>query len=205
MPYDSPVKSVADLKGKKIGISSAGSFTDWLAKELAKRQGWGPDGVTEVAIGNGAVGVLAAFRTNAIDADISVTSNIFNWEEHKQGRLIIPVSDYAGNVAAGTIYATNKLIASNPDAVKSFLAGWLETIAYMRQHKAETVSIESGLTGYSPAVMAKEYDLTIGMFSGDCKFDAQSLANLKQTFADQKLVDPPPDMAKLYTEAFVPK
>jgi NitT/TauT family transport system substrate-binding protein len=205
VPYDSPVKSVADLKGKKIGISSAGSFTDWLAKELAKRQGWGPDGVTEVAIGNGAVGVLAAFRTNAIDADISVTSNIFNWEEHKQGRLIIPVSDYAGNVAAGTIYATNKLIASNPDAVKSFLAGWLETIAYMRQHKAETVSIESGLTGYSPAVMAKEYDLTIGMFSGDCKFDAQSLANLKQTFADQKLVDPPPDMAKLYTEAFVPK
>ena len=205
VPYDSPVKSIAELKGKKIGISSAGSFTDWLAKELARHEGWGPDGVVRVAIGNGAAGTLAAFRTNAVDADISVTSNIFNWEEHKVGRLIIPVSDYAGNVAAGTIYATSQLISSNPEAVRGFLAGWLDTIAYMRQHKAETVRIESGLTGYSEAVMAKEYDLTIGMFSSDCKFDAESLANLKQSFADQKLIDPLPDMAKLYTEAYLPK
>ncbi len=37
--------------------------------------------MTRVAIGNGAAALLAAFRTNAIDAHISVTSNIFNWEE----------------------------------------------------------------------------------------------------------------------------
>jgi len=205
VPYDSPVHTVDQLKGRRIGISSPGSLTDWLAKELARHEHWGPDGVTEVAIGNGAAGVMAAFRTNAVDADISVTSNIFNWEEKKQGRLLIPVSTYTGNIAAGTIYATNALIASNPAAVRSFLAAWLETIAYMRAHKDETVKIESEVTGYSPAVMAKEYDLTIGMFSPDCKFDAQSIANLKQSFADQKLVDPLPDMSKLYTEAFLPK
>src|SRR6185312_5127950 len=73
VPYDSPVKTVDQLKGKKIGISSAGSLTDWLAKQLNHHQGWsGSDGVTSVAIGNGAAAVLAAFRTNAIDADLSV-------------------------------------------------------------------------------------------------------------------------------------
>jgi len=46
----------------------------------------------------------------------------------------------------------------------------------MPKNKAETVKIESALTGYSESVMAKEYDLTIGMHSKDCKFDAQSLA-----------------------------
>jgi len=204
VPYDSPIHTADQLKGKKIGISSAGSLTDWLAKELARHQGWSPDDLTRVAIGNNAAGVFAAFRTQAIDADISVTSNIFNWEEKKEARLLIPVSDYAGNIAAGAIFASNSLIASNPDALKSFLAGWLETIAYMRAHKDETVRIESEITGYSPNAMAKEYDLTIDMFSSDCKFDAQSIANLKQSFADQKLVEPPPDMSKLYTEAYLP-
>jgi ABC-type nitrate/sulfonate/bicarbonate transport system substrate-binding protein len=205
VPWDSPIHTVEELKGKKIGISSAGSLTDWLARELGDHEGWGPDGVTRVAIGNGAAAILAAFRTNAIDADIAVTSNIFNWEEKKQGRLLIPVSKYVGNIAAGTIYATQHLITTDPDALRGFLAAWLETIDYIGKHKAETVKIESEVTGYSESVMAKEYDLTQNMFSNDCKFDAASLANLKRAFVDQKLVETPPDMSTLYTEAFLPK
>src|SRR6516165_1218414 len=36
----SPVKSVADLKGKRIGVTTAGSLTDWLVRELSRQQGW---------------------------------------------------------------------------------------------------------------------------------------------------------------------
>jgi ABC-type nitrate/sulfonate/bicarbonate transport system substrate-binding protein len=205
VPWDSPVHGVDQLKGKKIGVSGTGSLSDWLARELAHHEGWGPEGVARVAIGNGAGAVLAAFRTNAIDADMSVTSNIFNWEEKKEARLLISASKYVGNIAAGTIYATQQLIATDPDALRRFLAAWLETIDYMSKHKAETVKIESEVTGYSESVMAKEYDLTKNMFSKDCKFDADSLANLRQAFIDQKLVESPPDMAKLYTEAFLPR
>jgi NitT/TauT family transport system substrate-binding protein len=205
VPYDSPVKKLDQLKGKKIGISSAGSLTDWLAKQLNQHQGWGSDGATSVAIGNGAAAVLAAFQTNAIDADISVTSNVFNWEEKHQGRLVAPASDFVGNIAASTTYASQHFIDSNPDALKRFLAAWLETIDYLVAHKAETVKIESEVTHYSEAVMTKEYDITASKFSRDCKFDAEALTNLKRAFVDQKLVDTPPDMSALYTEAFLPK
>ena len=205
VPWDSPVHNIDQLKGKKIGISSAGSLTDWLAHELSNHQGWGAEGVTPVAIGNGAAATLAAFRTNTIDADISVTSNIFNWEEKQEGRLLIPVSSFVGNIAAGTIYATQHLIASDPDALRAFLAAWIETIDYMGKHKAETVKIESDVTGYSPSVIGKEYDITAAAFSKDCRFDAASLANLKRAFVDQKLVPAAPDMATLCTEAFLPQ
>lgn len=205
VPWDSAIHTVGQLKGKRIGISSAGSLTDWLARELAHHEGWGPHGVMPIAIGNGAAAVLAAFRTNAIDADIAVTSNIFNWEEKKEGRLLIPVSKYVGNIAAGTIYATRHLIATDPEALRRFLAAWLETIDYMSKHKAETVTIESEVTGYPKSVMAKEYDNTKDMFSKDCKFDAASIANLNRAFIDQKLVNSPPHMSQLYTEAFLPK
>jgi NitT/TauT family transport system substrate-binding protein len=206
VPYDSPIHKMDELKGKKIGISSPGSLTDWLTKQLNAHQKWsGTDAASAVAIGNGAAAVLAAFRTNAIDADLSVTSNIFNWEEKKQGRLLIPASDFVGNIAASTTYASQSFIDHHPDELRQFLAAWLETIDYLVAHKAETIKIESEVTGYSESVMAKEYELTAKKFSRDCKFDAPALANLKRAFVDQKLVDTPPDMSKLYTEAFLPK
>ena len=205
VPWDSPIKSLADLKGKTIGVSSPGSFSDWSAHELARKEGWGPEGVKTVAIGGGTAPNLAAFKAHQVDASISGASVFLNFAEHKEGRLLAPVSTYEGNVASGALYASTHLIASDPAAVRAFLAAWIETVDYMRTHKAETVKIESGITHFSPKVMSEEYDLTIGMFTKDCRFDAQSLATLKRTFQDLHLVPGTPDMSKLYTEAYLPK
>ena len=49
--YDSPIRTVDDLKGKKIGVTTVGSLTDWLAKRIAMLKGWGPAGVTPVPVG----------------------------------------------------------------------------------------------------------------------------------------------------------
>ncbi len=202
---DSKAQSAADLKGAKIGVSSNGSLTFWLALELARVKGWGPDGVTPVTTGNDATSYVAALHTHEIDAFISTTSLSFQLEEKKEGRLLFPVTDYVGNLSAGTIFATKKLIAANPDGVRRFLAAWFDIIAYMRANKDDTVRMTSKLTGFSTTVQAKEYDLTMPMFSKDGKFDAESLATLKRSFADLKVLDTPPDMTKLYTEAFLPK
>jgi NitT/TauT family transport system substrate-binding protein len=205
VPWDSPIRSIDQLKGKKIGVSSAGSLTDWLAKELAHKKGWGPQEITVVTMGNAPTSIIAAFREHLVDAYINVTSLFFAMEEKKTGRVLAPVSQYAGNLASGTIYSSKRLIDTNPNAVRAFIAGWIETVEFIRTHKAETVKIESEITGFSESVMSKDYDLTVGMFTKDCKFDAESLATLKRSFLDLKLLSTPPDMSKLYTEAFLPK
>jgi ABC-type nitrate/sulfonate/bicarbonate transport system substrate-binding protein len=205
VPWDSPIHEVAQLKGKKIGISSSGSLTDWLTRQLSRHEGWGPQGVTPVAIGNGATSIVAALRTHTVDADISVTSVIFNMEAKKEGRLLVPVSKFVGHLAAGTIYATTHLIESDPDALRRFLAAWLETVHWVQTHRDEAIKAEAAVTGFPLSVQTKEYDLTISMFSNDCKFDAESLENLKRSFTEMKILATPPDMSKLYTEAFLPK
>jgi ABC-type nitrate/sulfonate/bicarbonate transport system substrate-binding protein len=205
VPEGSPIKTVDDLKGKRMGVSSIGSLTYWLALQLNKAHGWGDDGVKFVAIGNGAASIVAGFRTNQVDADISATSVLFNMEHDHVAHLLIPVSDYVGNLAGGAIFATKHIIDTNPGAVRRFMAGWFETVDWMRKHKSEAVKIMSSVTGFVPAVESKEYDLTISGFSKDGKFDAESLRNLSQSFTDLKLVETPPDMSKLYTEAFLPK
>jgi ABC-type nitrate/sulfonate/bicarbonate transport system substrate-binding protein len=203
--WDSPIKTVDDLKGKKIGVSNSGSFSDWSGRQLARKKGWGENGVTTVAIGNGVAAVGAALKTHQIDAMITGTNVFLAFEEKKEARLVAPVSSWEGNVASGALYASNEIIAKNPEALRAFLAGWIETVDYMRAHKAETVKIESGVTRFSESVMSREYDLVIGMFTKACRFDAESLAALKSSFADLKLVDGDPDMSKLYTHAYLPK
>lgn len=205
VPWDSPVKSLADLKGKIIGVSSPGSFSDWSGRELARKEGWGENGVTTVAIGGGAAPASAAFRAHQVDAAIGGTSQFLAFEESQAGRLLAPVSSYEGNVASGALFASAQLVAANPEAIRSFVAAWIETVDYMRAHRAETVKIESDITQFDQKVMAKEYDLTIGMFTKDCRFDTESLATLKRSFAELRLLDAAPDMSKLYTEAFLPK
>jgi ABC-type nitrate/sulfonate/bicarbonate transport system substrate-binding protein len=205
VPFDSPIHAVADLKGKKIGFSSAGSLTDWLTRELDRKEGWGAHGVTPAAIGNGSGNIIAAFKAHLIDADTGDTSLFLAMEEKGTGRLLVPVSSYEGSIASGAVYASDQLIKTNPDAVRAFVAAWIETVDYMRAHKAETVKIESAVTGFPESVMAKDYDLTIGMFTKDCRFDAGSIAALKRSFADLKLLPAPPDMAALYTNEFAPK
>lgn len=205
VPYDSPLKSIGDLKGKKIGVSTAGSLTDWLVKELKRKQGWKPEDVTAVAIGNGASNIISAFRAHLVDGDIGVTSLFLTMEQQKTGRVLFPVTKFAGNMAAGTLYASKHLTETNPDAVRAFVTAWIETVNYMYTHKAETVKIESQITGFPESVMSKEYDLVRDMYTRDCKFDAESLETLKRSFVDLKLLSTAPDMSKLYTHAYLPK
>jgi NitT/TauT family transport system substrate-binding protein len=205
VPWDSPIKTLEGLRAKIIGVSSPGSFSDWSGHELARKFGWGEDGVKTVAIGGGSAPASAAFRTHLVDAAIAGTSLFLEFEEEKQGRLVAPVSSFEGNVASGALFASKALIASNPDAIRAFLAAWIETVNYMRANKAETVKITSGINHFSETVMSREYDLTIGMHTRDCRFDAESLATLKRSFVEMKLLEGEPDMAKLYTEAYLPK
>ena len=121
--------------------------------------------------------------------------------------LAICRMDQAGLTTTPFIKVTSiyvYLIQQNPDAVKRFVKGWLQSIAYMKSHKEETVEIARKITGFSKPVEEREYDLLMPYFSTDGKFDAKALAATAQSFVDLKMLDTAPDMSKLYTERFLP-
>jgi NitT/TauT family transport system substrate-binding protein len=205
VPADSPVHTMADLKGKKIGVSTIGSLNDWLATEFDRSQGWGPGGTSHVAIGSNFPAIVAAFRAHQIDTYVGGTTTFLGMEENGVGRLLFPVTAYEGSVASGAIFASDDLIAKDPEAIRAFLAGWLETTNFIQTHKAEAVPLMAGVTHFSETVTSKDYDIVKDMYSKDCRFDRQSLETLKRSFVELKTLDTPPDMATLYTEVFLPK
>jgi NitT/TauT family transport system substrate-binding protein len=205
LPYDSPLRSLDQLKGKKVGITAEGSLTAWLARELARHEGWEPDAINSVAIGGKPEAVAAALRAHLVDANIGSTMEIESLAEHKIARVLAPVSSFIGRTAAGVIFASHDMMKQHPDTIRRYVAAYLETTRYISTHKDETVAIESRITHYPPEIVAKEYDIDQGMFTTDCRFDAESLANLKRSFLELKLLPEPPDMSKLYTGEYVPQ
>jgi NitT/TauT family transport system substrate-binding protein len=196
-------KSAADLKGKKISVSTAGSLTYWLVSETSRRQGWGPKGI-EIAPMGAMPGQIAAMKRGDIDGAIMDIGNAFEMEKRGEGRILVRFTDIR-DFHIHVIFATDKLIAGRPDAVRGFLKGWFETIAYMRKNKAETVAIASEVTNKDAEITSRVYDELMPMFSDDGRFTPSALVTLAKSYVELQLLPQEPDMKALYTEAFLPK
>jgi len=201
---DDAVKTVADLKGKKVGVSTVGSVTSWIASEVSRQNGWGFDGITQVPIGDDA-SRIAALRTKALDAAIVNLAVAINFVQRGDGRILLRFQDLLKDFHVHVIFATDKAIAARPEALRGFLKGWFETIAFMRANKAETVRITRPIMGTDEATTAAIYDELMPMFSDTGKFEPKALAVLSRSFVEMKTLPAEPDMKTLYTEAFLPK
>ena len=81
-------KTAADLKGKKISVSTAGSLTYWLVSETSRRQGWGPKGI-EIAPMGAMPGQIAAMKRGDIDGAIMDIGSAFELEKKGEGRILV--------------------------------------------------------------------------------------------------------------------
>ena len=201
---DGPIKSVDDLKGKTVSVSTVGSLTYWLTQQLSRAQGWGDDGIKITPLG-AAEAQIAALKTHQIDGTTTDSVTVEKFVESGNGRILVKFGDYFPDFTTSCIYASSALIESNPAALKAFLAGWFETIAYMRDHRPAVLDTTIKLIGMSPGVASAIYDDTMPTMSLDGRFNPKALDLLADSFVAMKLLPSKPDMAALLTEAYLPK
>ena len=201
---DGPIKSVDDLKGKSVSVSTVGSLTYWLTQQLSRAQGWGDDGIKITPLG-AAEAQIAALKTHQIDGVTTDGVTVYKFMETGDGRILVRYGDRIKDFHVHVIYASDALIANNPAALKAFLAGWFETIAYMRDHRPAVLDTTIKLIGMSPGVASAIYDDTMPTMSLDGHFNPKALDLLADSFVAMKLLPSKPDMAALLTEAYLPK
>ncbi len=204
VPWDSPIKTLDDLKGKRIGIATAGSITHWLALELERVKGWPKGSLQLASIGSGSGAAETALRTHIVDADIGNATLGIVLARTKRGRLLATGADFVKHFIMHETYASDKILKENPDAVRHFLAGWYEAVAWMRSHREETIEIARKATGLTKAEQEGEYDRLMSSLSTDGRFDPQDITRIGKSFVELKMLPKEPDMSKLYTEAYLP-
>jgi NitT/TauT family transport system substrate-binding protein len=201
--YDSPYKTIADLKGKKLAVTSVGSLTDWLVKRMALAEGWKQSDLTAVPLG-GLEPFLAALKTNQVEGLILATEVGYAMEEQKNGRILFDLASYAPDFITHVIYARQALIDKQPDLVQRFVNGWFQTIAFIKANKEKSVEIAARVLKQSPAVMSRTYDVEIKMMSDDGVFDPKALTVIKQSFTEMGILDAAPKDDEVLTRQFVP-
>lgn len=205
VPYDSPAKSLDDLKGKTIGIATKGSITEWVALELARVKGWGTDGIKLTSLGSGSGATAAALQSHLVDALVANATTGMVLEREKRARMLGTGADFVTHFMAHEIYATQSLVRDKPDTIRRFLAGWLEAVAFERTNRDEAIRIARTATGLSEADQALEYDRLMPGISIDGRFDPKDVERIGQSYVELGILPKEPDMAKLYTEEFLPK
>ena len=200
---DATVSSLDDLKGRKVGVSTVGSVTSWIISEVSRQKGWGYDGMAQVPIGDDA-NRIAALKTRSIDAAIVNLAQALNFVQRGEGKVLLRFGDLVKDFHIHVIFATDKAIAAKPQALRGFLKGWLQTIAFMRKHRSETIDIAKDVMGTDAETTGGIYDELMPMFSDTGRFDPKALAVLRKSFVEMKTLPQEPDMSMLYTEAFLP-
>jgi NitT/TauT family transport system substrate-binding protein len=196
-------KTVAELKGKKVSVSTVGSLTYWLVRETSRQQGWGPEGITVVPMG-APQAQYAALLSGQIDGTVGDLSTAIDLEKEGKVRILTRFGHLVQDFHIHVIFGTNKVIAARPEAVRSFLKGWFETIAFMRANKAETIAIAGEVLGKDADNMSRTYDELMPMFSDDGKFNPKALDVLAKSYVELKVLPTEPDSKMLYTEALLP-
>ncbi len=196
-------KTIADLKGKKISVSTRGGLTFWLAQELSRRQGWGTEGFTIVPLG-ATTAQTAALRTKQIDGMIVEVNAGYRLEEEKSGRVLVQFGDLIKTFHIYILYAHTEFAAKNPNAVRAFLAGWFETIDWMQKNRERTIEIVRRKTDVSQALATRDYDELSGMFNKTGRFSPEALRVLSRSFVEMGMLPSEPDVTKLITEQYLP-
>jgi ABC-type nitrate/sulfonate/bicarbonate transport system substrate-binding protein len=199
----SSITTVADLKGKLVSVTTAGSLTDWLVHRLSVQEGWGTDGVRTVALG-GFEPSVPALKTGQIDGIMAATEAGYLLEERGEGHILVGMEKYAPKFHTHVVFARKDLVAEKPDLVKRFLQGFFASIAYMKTHKDETSKVAEAVLKESPQVASKTYDYEISMLEDDGHFDPGAVEVIKDSLVGMKMLDTKPTDDQLFTTKFVP-
>src|SRR4030095_1894994 len=126
------IKTVADLKGKAIAISTPGTTTDFTAREIVKHYGLNPDrDITTVGLGDQPQR-MAAMQTGTVAGAIVTPPNDLKAEA--QGfRLLVFSGDFMEDSLLGVLGTSERRIKERPEQVKKMVRAIVKALLFIRQ------------------------------------------------------------------------
>ena len=198
-----PIQSIDDLRGKRVGVTTAGSLTDWLTRRLSESKGWGPAGIDVTAMGEMRTR-LAAMKSGELAGSVNSIQETWNLVENGEGRLLATFGEAVPDFHTHVIYAHRNLIKSNPDLVKRFLHAWFTTAKFMKDNREETVKIIAATMSLPVSVVDKSYDYEMQMLSMDGAFNPKAIEIIRKSLKDLEILDRIPDANELFLPGFAP-
>ncbi|MGN6730892.1 MAG: ABC transporter substrate-binding protein [Candidatus Binatia bacterium] len=126
------IKTVADLKGKRLGVTRFGTVTDLMTRLLVGKLGLDPDkDVSYIQVGD--VPILLASLTTGRTIDGAIIQPPYYLKAVASGmRILVNMQEMDIPVQQTGLNTTQKFIARNPDVVRRVVKSLIEGIHLMR-------------------------------------------------------------------------
>jgi NitT/TauT family transport system substrate-binding protein len=131
-------QSIADLKGKRIGVTAPGSSSNMMLNFILAQGGLKPSDVSVIGVGAGA-GAVAAFRSGQLDAMANLDPVITMLTQKGELKVISDTRTlkdtkkvYGGNMPAAVLYAPIAFIEKNPNTTQALANAIVRSLKWLQ-------------------------------------------------------------------------
>ncbi|AEW96972.1 MULTISPECIES: ABC transporter substrate-binding protein [Streptomycetaceae] len=208
------IRSPADFKGRKLGVTGLGSSTNFLTQYLEEKNGVRSSEATSVAVGAGST-FVAAMKNKQIDAGMTTEPTISVLQRQGLARPLVDMRTVAGAKAAlgGTypsscLYMTTDYIRKNPEVARKLAVAFVRTLKWIQGHSAAQIA-DRMPAGYYAGIGKELYTKALedekGMYSPDGLMPADGPRTVLSVLSawDPSVKGHRVDLSKTYTDEFV--
>jgi NitT/TauT family transport system substrate-binding protein len=173
---ESGIRSIADIKGKKIAVTGLGSTTDYAARAILKHHHFDPDKeVSIVAVGSESV--FPALQRGSVDAAVLWAPGFAVAE--KLGMIRIQSLANILELPGSGVVVSDQLIKENPLLIKKFLRGTVKGFQYVHDPKNRDEIVSSIMRDFNlePDVAETNYKFILSILSADGTISRRSMEN----------------------------
>jgi len=201
------IKSLADLKGKSLGIQTRGDTFEIAARIVLKQNGVDANAVGYSPLGFGSETRMAAIKTGSLHAVVlsALDANqLKNAGLLDKGRMLADLYQTVRIPYTGSA-TSDKMIKENPARVKGYVRAVVKGMHYMRAFKDETVDITIKQSKAPRDVSLDEYDQVLASMTADGTVTEQTIRDDLEVRAGllNIAVDKLPPSEKVYDFSFV--
>jgi NitT/TauT family transport system substrate-binding protein len=208
-------KTLADLKGKKIGVTAPGSSTNVMVNFVLAKAGLKPGDVSIVGVGAGS-GAVAAMRAGQIDAMSNLDPVVTLLQRSGDMKIIsdtriVAESEkvFGGPMPAGCLYAPQPFLDKNPNTAQALTNAMVRANKWIQAAGPGDIIkvVPEGFLLGDRAVYIDAFMAAKGALSPDGSFPAKGSETAFRALAsvDDKLAAAKLDLNAVYTNAFVQK
>ncbi len=209
------IRSVRDLKGRKVGVTKPGSSTNYFVYYLLVKNGLKPNDVSIIGVG-GASSAIAAFEKGEIDAISHVEPVITTLEERGLLKVLVDTRKpedtlkvFGGPYPAATLYTHRAFVEQHPETTQRLVNAIVRALRWMQGKSADEVVAIMPRSYYQndPELYKKIVANSLSMFSATGRFPPEGPKTAYKVLSmfDKKLAAARVDLEKTYTNRFVEK
>lgn len=198
---NSPVRTIKDLEGRKMGYTSPKSVTDMLSILALQAQGIPIDKVERVAIGGIGTGLTALEQGGIVATPIMDPV----WSKYKNKyRPVFWVKDVLPPMTQTVGVTTAEFAKHNGKVVKAIIAGRRKGVEYIYAHPKEAAAIFAKVYQLDPKVAEESIASMVAMkYWSTGEFDIEGMNRMAKGLQLIGELKGPVDWSKLIDERFL--